>query len=402
VGAVVVAAALLAACDVHVVQQIDDERAAAGVAPVTRNAALDQRAGDHVRMLCKAGITAPAADPLALYDAETVAAADDLAGSAVLDQSIEDPVVRNVTATKEIVAGWAGDPMLVDARWDDVGIAERTCADGRLYVAAAFTARPAMPASGRFSTAIYAASQITRTRDLKYGTAVNHQGQTIDLYLDVWTPPAGPTPTRPLVVLVHGGGFQGGNREAWAQGATDLARLGFVTASISYRLRPAGASVLPAAADAIDDGMEAVRWLKANAARFAIDTTRIAAMGDSAGGVVALGLALADDQSPGGPLASHSPSVAAAASAGGHLTPGLPILDLRAEQPAILMVNWERDPTGGDAVVAFETCAAVRTSGNTCDFLERPGEGHLSWFTPGSPIWTTHTGPFLWQQLRLG
>jgi acetyl esterase/lipase len=268
-------------------------------------------------------------------------------------------------------------------------------------VSAAFTQDPTMPASGRYATPIYSSGQITRTSNLRYRSAVNHLGQTVDLSLDIWTPPAGPTATRPLVVLFHGGGFVGGSRGDFAAGAVDLAKLGFVAASVSYRLRPAGAPLLAVAGDAIDDGMESVRWLKANASTFGIDPTRIAALGTSAGGVIALGLALVDDQTPGGPLAGFSPSVSAAVSTGGHLTPGLSVLDLREEQPPVWMINYEVDPTLGDAPEAFKTCAAVRASGNTCDFTEVPGEGHQSWITPGGPIWTSGSGPFLWHHLRL-
>ena len=56
----------------------------------------------------------------------------------------------------------------------------------------------------------------------------------------------------------------------------------------------------------------------------------------------------------------------------------------------------------GPAEDAFETCAAVRASGNTCDFVEVPGEGHQSWITPGSPFCTDEVNPFLWHHLRLG
>lgn len=175
--------------------------------------------------------------------------------------------------------------------------------------------------------------------------------------------------------------------------------------SISYRLRPGDCCgpnrQLLAAADAIDDGMEAVRWLKANAATYRIDTTRIGAMGSSAGGVIALGLALGDDATPTGPLAAHSPSIAAAVSTGGHLTPGLSILNLRGEQPAVQMFLHEDDPSAGPWTEGSQTCEAVRTSGNTCDLVIVPGTGHTSWISPGSAFWSSNVGPFLWHHLRL-
>ena len=46
------------------------------------------------------------------------------------------------------------------------------------------------------------------------------------------------------MVFVHGGGFSGGNRNSAeiVDEATTLARRGYVTASISYRLTPGGCS----------------------------------------------------------------------------------------------------------------------------------------------------------------
>ena len=402
-GALLVATFVVAAaCDLHAVSQVDDERAAAGVAPVVLSDLLSEQATARSAAMCAAGTDAPSVDPIGDFDAETVSAVDDLAGSAPLDLTIADPIQRNIVATRAILDAWVGDPIVVDPRWDEIGVGETTCPDGRLYLSTALTQAPSLQASGRYATPIFSSAQITRTSNLEYGTAVNHAGQTVDLYLDLFTPPSGPTPTRPAVLLFHGGGFVGGTRQDYAQGALDVARLGYVAATVSYRLRPSGSSTLAAAADAIDDGMEAVRWLKANAATYGIDTTRIGALGQSAGGVIALGLALADDQTPGGPLAAHSPTIHGAVSAGGHLTPGLSILNLRAAQPAVQMFNYEIDPTAGDASEAIKTCQAVRRSGNTCDFNQMPGEGHLSWITPGGPLWTAEVGPFLYRHLRLG
>ena len=329
---VVVVLLLASSCRATVHQRIDTARATAGRDPVTTSASLEAAAGARANAMCAARSATASPDPLAEFDAETASAADDLAGSAPLDPSITDGAARNIAATEAVVAGWGDDPLLTDARWDDVGVGEATCPDGRLYVSAAFTQRPTMPATGRYSSPVYSSSQITVRRALQYGTAPTYLGVVQPLLLDVWTPPAGSGP-RPLVVLVHGGGFQGGTRDQWDGGAMDFATRGYVVASISYRLRPASQPLLPKAADAIDDGMESIRWLKANAATYGIDTTRIAMMGTSAGGVVALGVALADDPTPGGPLAAVSPRIDAAVSTGAHLTPGLSTLTLGPDEP---------------------------------------------------------------------
>ena len=401
-AALLVAALVLSSCRATVQQHVDTTRASAGRDALTTSATLDAAATARARAMCAAGRAAPSTDPDAEFDAETAHAADDLAGSAPLDPSIVDGAARNVAATEAVVAAWGADPVLTDPRWDDVGIGEAPCDDGRLYVSAAFTQRPTMPATGRYASPVHTSSQITVRRALQYGSARTYQGVLQPLLLDVWTPPPASGP-RPLIVLVHGGGFQGGTRDQWDAGAMDFATRGYVVASISYRLRPGSEPLLAKATDAIDDGMESIRWLRANAATYGIDTSRIAVMGTSAGGVVALGVALLDDPTPGGPLAGVSPRVEAAVSTGAHLTPGLAALRLGPDEPATLLVHYAEDEVTGDtAAEAFRTCAAVRAAGSTCDFLEVPGVGHQSWISPGGPIWAERTGPFLFEHLRLG
>ena len=271
---------------------------------------------------------------------------------------------------------------------------------------AAFTQKETLPATGRYQTPVYTDAQITHVGGLQYGTAVDYLGVNTNLLLDLWTPPtAGGPSVRPLIILVHGGAFAGGSRSEYANVAVQFAIRGWVVASIDYRLRPTGDAnrVLLGARDAIDDGLESVRWLKAHAADYAVDTTRIAADGNSAGGAIALGMALVPDPTPGGPLGSIDPSIDAAMSTGANLTAAVGLVPFTADQAAILMVNYETDSTaaGGNADYSFETCQAVRDAGNTCDFVEIPGEGHTTDINMSGPYWTDHTGPFLFQQLRL-
>lgn len=91
----------------------------------------------------------------------------------------------------------------------------------------------------------------------------------------------------PLVVLIHGGGFRRGNRSSYVPLALRLAREGFVAATISYRFSPK--FQFPAH---LHDAKSAVRFLRANSRRFAIDGSRVCALGSSAGGHLALMLGL--------------------------------------------------------------------------------------------------------------
>jgi acetyl esterase/lipase len=109
-----------------------------------------------------------------------------------------------------------------------------------------------------------------------------HERQKLDLYLP-------PTGSRwPLVVAIHGGAFRMGSKEGEPAGVF-VAR-GFAVAAINYRLSQH--AVFPAQ---IEDGKAAVRWLRANAARYGYDPERVASYGASAGGHLAAMLGTAGD-----------------------------------------------------------------------------------------------------------
>jgi acetyl esterase/lipase len=102
--------------------------------------------------------------------------------------------------------------------------------------------------------------------------------------------PANATTPAPAVLLVHGGGFRAGNRQSYAALAQKLAARGYVAATASYRLAPR--HQFPAA---VEDVKAAVRFLRANAAKYGIDSERIGAWGGSAGGHLVLMLGLTGD-----------------------------------------------------------------------------------------------------------
>ncbi len=113
------------------------------------------------------------------------------------------------------------------------------------------------------------------------------QEMVIDLYLPKCDPAA--SAAAPIVLFVHGGGWSGGSRRQFHWHARQLANLGYLAGSISYRLM--GVAPYPAC---IDDTQAAVRWLKKHAARFNADPARLGAMGSSAGGHLVAMLATRD------------------------------------------------------------------------------------------------------------
>lgn len=83
----------------------------------------------------------------------------------------------------------------------------------------------------------------------------------------------------PAVICIHGGGFRAGKRERWDALCKQLAEQDYVAMTVTYRLAPK--HQFPAA---VHDVKAAVRWLKANAAKYHVDPERIGVVGDSAGG----------------------------------------------------------------------------------------------------------------------
>jgi acetyl esterase/lipase len=99
---------------------------------------------------------------------------------------------------------------------------------------------------------------------------------------------------RPAVVVVHGGGWLEGDKSSFTSrqhgvpgNIEEFAELGFVAVTINYRL--SGEAPWPAA---LEDCKCAVRWLRAHARDYNIDPKHIGAYGNSAGGHLALLLAM--------------------------------------------------------------------------------------------------------------
>ena len=116
------------------------------------------------------------------------------------------------------------------------------------------------------------------------------KGGDTDLHADVCQPKNPSSPALPAILLIHGGGWYGGTYQGNAYGPA-LAQKGYVVASIEYRLT--GVAPWPAQ---IEDCKLAVRWLRANAAKYGVDPNRIAAWGPSAGGHLSACLATMGDQ----------------------------------------------------------------------------------------------------------
>ncbi|MEM7199731.1 MAG: alpha/beta hydrolase [Planctomycetota bacterium] len=164
-------------------------------------------------------------------------------------------------------------------------------------------AAPAFAGALLTALAVTAPAQQVRYRDaivpsvdvrqnLIYGSAVvRWSGRTQKLRLDLYQPAGDLEPKRAALLLLHGGGFFSGSKSepVFVQLATDLARRGYVVASVDYRLRQARGDIDYAdVVDASHDMKAAVRWLRRYANAWRIDPARIACLGASAGAITCL------------------------------------------------------------------------------------------------------------------
>lgn len=135
-------------------------------------------------------------------------------------------------------------------------------------------------------------------RDVPYADSDNPR-QRLDLYL-----PKKPDAEKrlPLVVYVHGGGWHSGDKSGGYRLLGPLVDSGdYAAASIGYRLTQE--AIWPAQ---IHDCKAAIRWLRANAAKYGYDPERIGVVGTSAGGhLVAMLGTSGDVKSLEGNLGKH-------------------------------------------------------------------------------------------------
>jgi acetyl esterase/lipase len=128
------------------------------------------------------------------------------------------------------------------------------------------------------------------------------------LSLDLCLPPHAMRGSVPAVILAHGGGWRSGDRAMEMPMALQLAGRGYVAATVEYRLSPE--AMYPAA---VHDLKAAVRWIRAHAQQYGVDTTKVAVYGCSSGGHLAtlLGVTNSDSAYENGENAGCSSAVQA-------------------------------------------------------------------------------------------
>jgi len=123
----------------------------------------------------------------------------------------------------------------------------------------------------------YKSLKINDERNIVYYSHGNR-----DLRADLFYPDKKTAQRIPAIVLIHGGGWASGNKSHLVPMAQILAVNGFFTATVEHRLSPE--AKYPAA---ITDLKTFVKWVKINADKYNIDTSKIAVLGCSSGATLA-------------------------------------------------------------------------------------------------------------------
>ncbi len=247
----------------------------------------------------------------------------------------------------------------------------------------------------RYRQALF--SQVQVIPDVQYGEAPAwyFPFPMVQLYVDIFLPVGDTLTKRPLIIFAHSGGFLTGNRKVDNMYALcdTFARMGYVTATMSYRLgyNPLDASSAERAVyRGIQDGKAAVRFFKEFASTYGIDTNYIIMAGASAGGFIALHCAYVDKESErpassylwpdlgcldcSGNTYNHSSRIFAAVNMWGALGDTL-FIESPQDPPAILFHSYHDQtvPYGYDHPFGLSTLPRTYGSGPTAERLAHVG-----------------------------
>src|SRR6478752_4738268 len=129
---------------------------------------------------------------------------------------------------------------------------------------------------------------IKLVKEFKFETVTENRNITYrkigdrELKLEAFYPKQKSSVPAVAILIIHGGGWRSGNRTQHYPLAQKLVSLGYVCFTPEYRLSTE--ALFPAA---VYDLKAAIRWVKENAGKYSVDSSRVVAMGFSAGGELA-------------------------------------------------------------------------------------------------------------------
>ena len=233
--------------------------------------------------------------------------------------------------------------------------------------------------------------------------------------MDIYLPPnASATKRQPLLVMIHGGGYSSGDKNAWQNEAYTYSRAGYICASLNYRLTQNGGNQdsllrLYAIQCALEDIQNAIRFLKKNANTYFIDTSRVVVFGGSAGGGLSLLNAIEFDAAIGtNDHPGFSSKTNGSIATGATLINDDPASQLGTlhydsfDSPVLMFHAKENDSSTGAtwSGSAVPTQQAINNSGNSCTLVAQPNMTHTVVLELAGDYWQ-YLRPFLWEKLRL-
>jgi acetyl esterase/lipase len=143
---------------------------------------------------------------------------------------------------------------------------------------------------GRYDKELF--TSLKATLHLQYGTALNIAGSQENLLLDLYEPGNDTATKRAMIMFVHGGAWIGGTKMQSRELCSSFTKKGYVAATIDYRLGIENPLNDKTRGEAVYRGVQdikaAIRFARANANLYKIDTAQIFIGGYSAGGVNAV------------------------------------------------------------------------------------------------------------------
>jgi acetyl esterase/lipase len=210
---------------------------------------------------------------------------------------------------------------------------------------------------------------------------------------------------RPGALVFHAGGWVEGTKETTLESfVVPLVEHGFVVANVEYRL----AKSAPAPA-AVEDALQAAKWFRDHAEEYKVDPARIIALGESAGGQLALTTAMLPSTTSLGPVTKIAAvldfyGVADVAEQVSQQKPYAvawipdqpgrmdlarqmsPVSYVRKGLPPVLAIHGDADP-----VVPYQQSVslikALKSDGNQADLIMVPGGQHGFTAEQASKLW---------------
>ncbi len=206
------------------------------------------------------------------------------------------------------------------------------------------------------------------------GHAAYPGGPTYDAYL-----PTDERTDRPALVLVHGGGWRGGDRSELAPYAVEVAeKRGWAAFTIDYRTEATTRDAWPAA---LHDVQAAIRAIAADAATYGIETSKLVLLGDSAGAnLVAMVSSVGTADPVSGEPVGVEPSVAVPVRAVALWSPPTDLASL-APRPG------DEPPACGDN----QACDGLWSGPTVTDYVGCPPDACPQTYQAASPI--SHVSP---------